>query len=73
MNKKIKDFFVVSKRSFKGKFITPDKKEADDLLEPGTKVDCYKNGKLYGSYGLVLATEYEPSRQIEHRKEIKNV
>jgi len=60
--------FVVSKRFFKGKFVTPDKKEADDLLEPGTVVDVYDNGELYGSYGCVLATEVDPGKQIENKQ-----
>lgn len=63
----IKDIFVVSKRFFKGKFITPEKKEADDLLEPGTVVECYKDDKHYASYGCISATEIDPNRQIENK------
>lgn len=65
----IKNIYVVSKRSFKGKFITPVKKEADDLLGVGTSVDCYENGVLMSSYGIVLAPEIEPSKQMEHKNE----
>ena len=44
---------VVKKKGFKGKFITSDKKETDAILEVGTTVDCFENGKLMASYGLV--------------------
>lgn len=64
----IREFFVVSKRLFKGKFVTPEKKEADQLLEPGTTVDCYKDGKYWASYGCVSATEIESDRQIENKQ-----
>lgn len=39
--------YIVKKRGFKGKYITSDKKEADDLLESGTIVDHFKNGEYH--------------------------
>lgn len=78
MKSAIKSFYVVAKRSFKGRYITPDKKEADDLLEPGTIVDCFENGIHTSSYGLISSPELEPRKQIEDKvclteKKIKGV
>lgn len=63
MKSTIKNLYIVAKRSFKGRYITPDKKEADDLLEPGTTIDCYENGIHTSSYGCVLASEVEPKNK----------
>lgn len=62
--------YIVRKRRFKGRYITPDKKEVDDLLEPGTVVDCFENGKHTASYGCVFATEVEPNRQLGYEKKL---
>lgn len=45
--------FIVRKRGYRGEYHTPDKKEADQLLEPGTVVDCIENGIHTKSYGCV--------------------
>lgn len=68
MKSAIKKLYVVAKRTFKGRYITPDKKEADDLLEVGTTVDCYENGVHMSSYGLISAEEAKKAIQIEEQR-----